>query len=205
MNAQLVISIILAFGVLGSALGGPDDPRRTIVAGQNAPAYQAIMSASTNSAYAKSIGRSLSGWGSELLGDSFRTNSPLLSQDQDVDSFGIGKVRRAEQMFVGTTRSRCLIRLEYYEGASSKAVRTYFLEYVAPFYSAGIPPVNKTYGIGDLVLAWLDREAVRNRAHLIVFFNNIAVKCDISSEDGEVPVDIDPILKKLEAWAKGQK
>jgi hypothetical protein len=96
--------------------------------------------------------------------------------------------------------SNCVVSLKYYEAPSASALRKYFLEYVVPTYSGGMPPINKTYGIGDTVLSWTDLDKGAKRIQFIAFFNNVAVEFNITSDGEKSEIDTVTFMRNLEHW-----
>lgn len=157
----------------------------------------------TTSKYSVVVNRALDEWGGNVLGAAYRPKQGRPIQDTTALVAGIGQVRRAERTFMKgeLSPSNCVVRLKYYEAPSAMALRKYFIEYVVPTYSAGMPPVNKTYGIGDTVLSWIDIDKGTNRIQFIAFFNNVAVEFDITSDGRSGEIDTATLVKNLDHWA----
>lgn len=164
---------------------------------------QEFTTSATNSKYPLAVNRSLDDWKGSVLGAAYRPKQGRPIEDTTALVAGIGQIRKAQGTFMKgeLSPSNCVVRFKYYEAPSAIALRKYFIEYVVPTYSAGMPPVNKTYGIGDTVLSWIDLDKATNRIQFIAFFNNVAMEFDITTDGGKSEIDTATLMRNLQYWA----
>jgi hypothetical protein len=168
---------------------------------------QEFTTSATTSKYSLAVNRSLDDWSGSVLGTAYVPIHGRSIQDTSALVAGLGQIRKVEATFMKgeLSPSNCVVRLKYYEAPSAEALRKYFIELLVPTYSAGMPPINKTYGIGDTVLSWIDLVKGSNRIQFIAFFNNVAVKLDITSDGEKSDIDTTSLMRNLEHWvAQGE-
>lgn len=165
-----------------------------------APETNRMSQGSYATKYPAAHGRDLTDFASEVLGTGYTEKKTTGNHDRFVTVKSVGAIRCMERLFRKETN--VVVTITCYEGESAESVTEYFKKYVATTYAAGAPPINNTYGIGDLVLSWQNRDQITNRALFVVFFNNVAVECRIAAENGNIGNEMESILKRLDSWAR---
>lgn len=185
-----------------SPAAGPVEPVPSPVV-ESVVRQQVLQALNTPSRYPKVLGRPISGFQHDVLGHQFGDLDLIDDRESTATVPNVGRVRMVEQVFHTTDHATtaCMIRITYYECSSSEEAHRYYLDYVVPRYAGGLPPLNRSYGIGDCVLARSNLDKPADNVGFVVFYNNRAIVFRVSCADANSLVRASHVLERIERWA----